>query len=182
MSSNSEAVKKWRKATKNRIIESMGGKCTQCGYNDCPEAMDLHHLDPKEKELSFGKIRANPKSWDKIVLELKKCVLLCANCHREYHAGFIDLKTTITTFNDSYIEYKEVREKDKCPVCNKPKVTINKTCSRSCAAKLVGKIDWESIDLETLLWEQDFNFSAVGRLLDCSGAAVSKRAIKLGLW
>jgi len=85
MSSRSEAVKKWRRNTKERIITAMGGKCACCGYNKCHDAMDLHHLNPNEKEFSFAAIRANPKNWDSIVQELRKCVLLCNRCHREIH-------------------------------------------------------------------------------------------------
>ena len=82
---SSEKVKKWRHETKKRIIESMGGKCQICGYNKCDSALDLHHINPEEKEISLASIRANPKSWSLIVAELRKCVLICANCHREEH-------------------------------------------------------------------------------------------------
>jgi hypothetical protein len=87
MSKNSEAVKKWRHKCKLRIVESMGGKCQCCGYDKCTQALDLHHLDPTEKEMGLGGIRANPKSWESIVQELRKCVLLCNRCHQEVHAG-----------------------------------------------------------------------------------------------
>ena len=61
--SSAEAVKKWRRETKKRMIDSMGGECQLCGYNKCQEALELHHINPDEKELSFGAIRANPKAW-----------------------------------------------------------------------------------------------------------------------
>jgi len=98
---NSQYVKDWRKKTKLRIIKAMGGKCQICGYDKCPEAFDLHHLDPNEKEISLSSIRANPKAWATIVKELRKCVLLCANCHREVEAGYsvIEVKQY---FNESY--------------------------------------------------------------------------------
>ncbi len=59
MSKSSEKVKRWRKATKQRIIDSFGGKCGICGYEKCPDALALHHLNPLEKEFGLGGVRAN---------------------------------------------------------------------------------------------------------------------------
>ena len=65
-------------------IDYLGGECSQCGYNKCNDALDFHHLDPSIKDSNFYHI----KSWGKerIRKELDKCVLLCANCHREVHS------------------------------------------------------------------------------------------------
>ena len=51
-------------------------------YDKCMSALEFHHLDPKEKDFS---ISTNIKSLDLIKKELDKCILLCANCHREEH-------------------------------------------------------------------------------------------------
>jgi hypothetical protein len=80
-----ERVKDWRRRMKDKIIRAMGGCCQICRYAKCAEALELHHLDPTKKEMSFGKLRANPRAVALIVPELMKCVLLCANCHREVH-------------------------------------------------------------------------------------------------
>jgi 5-methylcytosine-specific restriction endonuclease McrA len=101
----SEKVKRWRKNTKRRIIAAMGGSCRHCGYDKCDEALECHHIDPTEKEFGFGAMRANPKSWERIVVELRKCVLLCANCHREVHAGLIP-DNFVSSFNEEWIDYK----------------------------------------------------------------------------
>ena len=50
MSNKSEAVKIWRKNTKQKMIKAMGNHCQICNYNKCPEALELHHIDPSEKE------------------------------------------------------------------------------------------------------------------------------------
>ena len=179
--SNAQAVKDWRNRTKQRIIDAMGSKCQSCGYNKCNDALEIHHLDPKEKEFTFGGVRANPKSWDKIVLELKKCTLLCANCHREYHAGTRDIKN-VSSFNSEYEKYKNVEVMDSCPVCGKDKPKRQKTCSYSCAATLTGKINWESIDLWNMMLQYDCNWTKMSELIGCSDSAVRKRAVKLGYW
>lgn len=90
MSVSSERVKAWRKRTKAKIVEEMGGKCCICGYKRCQSALALHHLDPTTKEFGFGALRASPKSWSKIQEEMKKCILVCNNCHAEIHEGVID--------------------------------------------------------------------------------------------
>lgn len=67
-----------------KCIEFLGGKCESCGYNKCAAALAFHHRDPKKKSFGFGKIRW--KSWTELKKELKKCLLLCHNCHAETHS------------------------------------------------------------------------------------------------
>lgn len=175
---NSERVKKWRKDTKNRIVESMGGKCVCCGYSKCHDALDLHHLDPDEKEIGLAGIRANPKKWTTIVKELRKCVLVCNRCHKEIHAGITEVPKDVTRFDENFIEYKVI-EKSHCPMCGKEKKRWNKTCSSSCAAKMKGKVDWDSVNLQELLLKH--SFVEIGNMLDVSDVAVRKRAKKLNI-
>ncbi len=47
---------------------------------------EFHHLDAEKKDFAISHDGITRK-WAKIVAELAKCVLLCANCHRETHAG-----------------------------------------------------------------------------------------------
>lgn len=81
-------VKKSRTLRKKDMVYVMGGKCKQCGYDKCIDALDFHHIIPEEKEFNFNK--ASSFSWEKIESELKKCIILCSNCHREIHAQGID--------------------------------------------------------------------------------------------
>jgi hypothetical protein len=64
--------------------KNKGGKCQICNYNRCTWALQFHHLDPNEKELSLS---GKCMRWDKAKLELDKCILLCSNCHAEIHSG-----------------------------------------------------------------------------------------------
>jgi len=81
---NTTLVRKRRKANKQKAINLLGGKCKLCGYNKCNDALEFHHINPKEKEFMLSKVW-NSKTWEKLLPEIKKCVLLCANCHREVH-------------------------------------------------------------------------------------------------
>lgn len=79
-----ESVTKRRQKLKEKAILYKGGKCEKCGYNKCNAALDFHHLDPKEKDFALSS-KGITRGWERVKNELDKCVLLCANCHREIH-------------------------------------------------------------------------------------------------
>ena len=72
-----------RRQYKRRLIELKGGKCEFCGYDKCASALEFHHLDEKEDKIS----NIYNRSWKRILAEVEKTRLVCANCHREIHAG-----------------------------------------------------------------------------------------------
>jgi 5-methylcytosine-specific restriction endonuclease McrA len=109
MSKSSEAVKRWRKNTKARMVEAMGGKCQICSYDKTHKALEFHHIDPTEKEMAFGETRANNVKWAKLVEELRKCILLCSNCHKEVHEGITQLPQKFNSFNEDFAEYKNTK-------------------------------------------------------------------------
>jgi hypothetical protein len=74
--------KKRRRTIKLKAVEYKGGNCQKCGYNKCVEALDFHHLNPREKDFT---ISGNAGKWENIKNELDKCILLCKNCHAEHH-------------------------------------------------------------------------------------------------
>lgn len=71
-------------AMKKKVIELKGGKCERCGYDKCIDALEFHHLDPSQKDMVMANNGASP-SFEKYLEEAEKCILLCANCHREEH-------------------------------------------------------------------------------------------------
>ena len=81
-----EAVRRRRKKVRQMAVEYKGGHCQQCGYDKCAEALEFHHIENSDKDFGIS-ARGYTRSWQKIRLELDKCILLCANCHRELHAG-----------------------------------------------------------------------------------------------
>jgi len=88
------AVKMRRKKLRQMAVEYKGGQCNFCGYSKCPDALDFHHCDPKQKDFGLS-ARGLTRSWERIKKELDKCVLVCANCHREVHAGILQLPQVI---------------------------------------------------------------------------------------
>ena len=79
---NAYCINRWRRR-KQDAITYKGGKCFICGYKNCPDVLEFHHLDPSCKDVDWKKLRL--RSWSSITSELDKCILLCANCHREEH-------------------------------------------------------------------------------------------------
>lgn len=81
-----KAVAKRRRKVKAMAIEYKGGKCQVCGYSNYQGALDLHHTNSDEKSFSIGH-KGYTRSWERVKSELDKCILVCANCHREIEAG-----------------------------------------------------------------------------------------------
>ena len=70
---------------KKKAIEYKGSTCNHCSLSFPYPAMQFHHVDPSTKDVAWNKLRL--RSWDKVTLELDKCVLLCANCHSIHHSA-----------------------------------------------------------------------------------------------
>ena len=79
-----EAVQRRREKVKLMAVEHKGGCCIKCGYNKCMGALEFHHTDPTQKDFAISN-NGTTKAWSKIIIELEKCILVCANCHREIH-------------------------------------------------------------------------------------------------
>jgi hypothetical protein len=82
------AVIKRRRKLKILAVAYKGGKCEKCGYSKCIDALEFHHMDPSKKEFGLS-ARGITRAWSIVKLELDKCKLLCANCHREVHAVLV---------------------------------------------------------------------------------------------
>lgn len=81
----SQTATQRRRELRAKALNYLGGKCRICGYARCAAALDFHHPNPNAKEFSISARMSLP--WELIVRELDKCLLLCANCHRETHDG-----------------------------------------------------------------------------------------------
>jgi len=85
---NQEEIIQKNKASKAQQKETWsefkrGLKCTKCGF-DHIAALDFHHEDPSTKEYNVNRLVSN-KQFTKAYEEIKKCIVLCANCHRIHH-------------------------------------------------------------------------------------------------
>lgn len=75
---------------KARAVAHMGGHCLGCGRSYPSSLFEFHHRDASDKDFGISEDGV-ARRWEKIVAELEKCVMLCANCHREAHAGIREI-------------------------------------------------------------------------------------------
>ena len=68
--------------------------CKVCGESETV-CLDFHHLYANEKDFNIAARKHSTTKFEKIVREIEKCVVLCANCHRKVHAGIIRLDGVI---------------------------------------------------------------------------------------
>ena len=99
------------KAFENRLIQKRKGKkkrtkrlaskfkhiadryklrkgCNYCNYKKIPSVLHFHHINPKNKLFTIGDKLGRNKHlsytlWKIIKEEIRKCIILCANCHKE---------------------------------------------------------------------------------------------------
>ena len=62
--------------------------CQRCGYDESVNALEFHHIDPSIKDSTVSRLIAGNWSLKKIKAEIRKCVVLCANCHRLIHEQY----------------------------------------------------------------------------------------------
>jgi len=91
---NGEAVARRRRRVKQLLVEEAGGRCTLCGYERYVGALQFHHLDPRLKSFALSH-EGVTRSLEKARAEVRKCVLLCSNCHAEVEAGVASLSVEL---------------------------------------------------------------------------------------
>ena len=122
---------------KKELVEMLGGKCSVWGYNKNYAALEFHHKDPDEKSFPLDGRHLSNTAMETIIDEVKKCVLLCSNCHKEIHYPGLnsDKIDSLVTKNKSLFEDKT--KKSVCPVCGE-KFNAEKGkiyCSAECRKK-----------------------------------------------
>ncbi len=86
----SESVTRRRKLVKEKLVKDFGGQCSICGYDKYVGALEFHHLIPAEKGFGIAH-RGLTKAYKTLLKEAEKCILVCANCHREIEANVIKI-------------------------------------------------------------------------------------------
>ena len=58
--------------------------CIECGENH-PATLDFHHVEPRKSKIKVNELVSDGHTKTRILAEIAKCVVLCANCHRKHH-------------------------------------------------------------------------------------------------
>lgn len=197
----SENVDKRRRKLKHELVKYKGGKCEICGYDKCEAALEFHHLNPDKKEFQLSS--GNTCSLEKMKKEADKCILVCANCHREIHDKIYqdkrddrnkeyEINESLINSNYQKLNCKQVQlnveeiqkyidkgltQKEISKICNVSISTLKRFLKENkISTKRISFNINEMIDL----MKKYQNYTQVGKELGISDNAVKKRFIKLG--
>jgi len=106
---------------KLELIKSRGGKCEnkECGYHKNIAALDIHHKDPTLKNFRLDIRNLSNRKMKDILKEFEKCLILCANCHREIHHPTLeldDLDEMLRNVDENICSIRTIN-KPKCVDC-----------------------------------------------------------------
>jgi hypothetical protein len=79
--------KKQRRDETMRLLREYKSElgCAVCGETHYA-CLQFHHKDPADKTYDMARISSRGLCWDKIMEEVTKCAILCANCHLKLHS------------------------------------------------------------------------------------------------
>lgn len=132
---------------KYEYVLSRGGKCEICGYDKNIAALEFHHKNPEEKSFQIDMRRFSNGNIENLEAELNKCILVCANCHRELHNPELLITKVKENIENTNTNSFNNRFGKICPTCGKrfPKIQGKKYCSKECRKKAEGKDLYPSI-------------------------------------
>lgn len=177
-------------------------KCAKCG-DSRSYVLDFHHIDPSQKDANISRLLSSNASLTNIKEEISKCVILCANCHREFHflekQKHISLQEYLQNINFNYskslvspsdelqIEWKQkenIKEQKKyfCTECGKEITRQSKTgkclqCAKKTNNSLLARLTRE--ELKNKIRKK--TFVEIGREYEISDNAVRKWCDKFNL-
>lgn len=183
-----EYVTKNRNSRKNKLVAVAGGCCQLCGYNKSMVALEFHHLDRSDKKFSISKMNGT-KGYITLLEEIKKCVLLCSNCHKEVEAGisevpksdrgeyFAKIELEMRKHTEKFSEKKRI-----CPVCESEfKLQWGKKfCSKKCGQESQRKVVRPNLE-QLLLDLSEMSFLAVGKKYGVSDNCIRKWIKMVGM-
>jgi len=142
-----------------KVTVFLGGKCAICGLEtDHFEVYECHHENPTEKDYKISSLLC--KDWDSIVVpELRKCILLCANCHKSLTSKIARSKTNRSSSQKRSDNRTDIHKQkcveyigNKCQICGL--ITedytkydfhhVDSSTKEACIGNLRSK-DWNSI-------------------------------------
>ena len=86
---SAKATSDYRRRRKLNLIKVLGGKCQICGFDAFPDALEFHHEDPNKKDYGIA-TKGTCRKLETDLEEVKKCFLLCSNCHKGVHCGYYE--------------------------------------------------------------------------------------------
>lgn len=163
-----------RRTYKQNIIDVMGGACVCCGYNRCNRALQLHHLNPEDK--NFGISDKTYFAWNKLEAELKKCILVCSNCHMEIEDNLLEVEQVSSFNQEKFNQYANAIEAKKIGnICIDCGAQIDHKATRcvECSNKNRQVVERPNrLELKTLI--RTVPFTKIGAMYNVSDTAIRK--------
>jgi predicted Zn-ribbon and HTH transcriptional regulator len=100
------------------FVDLLGGKCQKCGYDKNLASLDFHHI--KDKNFRLDVRTLSNRGMRVLAEEVKKCMLLCANCHREEHNPTLEISEIEKILKESVKHTSltnRVKTYKKCRIC-----------------------------------------------------------------
>ena len=144
--------------------------CTRCGYNNNQAALDFHHVDlhQKEFEITRSKSYGSKELKLEVKAELDKCIVLCANCHREIHNGSLVYENGV---------FREVDVKQFIWISKEDKPKKEKPSKQLKSKTVYYKIQWPTEEeMARLVWEKPL--SNLAEDLGVSDKSIAKFCLK----
>jgi len=168
-------------------IKIKGGRCQICGYNKNLAALCFHHKRDKSIRLDSRSFANN--SAKAVMAELKKCDLLCTNCHLELHNPQLDSNSKPIDLVISQHEFIEIlanrrRPKRKINRCSDCKINRCSDCGTNISRQANNCSACQNIALQKIQWPattelikmvEQSSYIAVGKQLGVSDNAIRKR-------
>lgn len=173
MNKQSEKIMRVQRRKKQHAVDAFGGECCICGYNKCINALEFHHIEGKEEKPSYVVMRW---SWERAKKELEKCILVCANCHREIHHRVID--TALIPKPAKFVT-------KECKMCGSEFDSLPakkmQFCSTECSHMHQRKVERPSKEELSKLLKKKTPWVKIGKMFGVSDNAVRKWAKNYGL-
>lgn len=176
-----------RRAIKNQGVKLLGGKCACCGETRA-HILNFHHIDGEQKDGTPANLIKDGKI-EEFFQEIKKCMLLCSNCHQDFHfkesweginiEQYLGIEVVIPLIDD--IDRSKTHVKHCCTSCGKELYEKSKTglCS-VCYNKTTRVVERpEPVQLAKEIIES--SFCAVGRKYGVSDNSIRKWCIAYGM-
>lgn len=179
---NSQIVCNFVQRRKSNLIKVFGGKCCICGFDKWQSALEFHHVNPEEKEFGLT-TNTTTKALEKQLIEAKKCILVCANCHRGIHSGFVEIPANWQTYYNEEVANELLAQLDKkkhyCIDCG---IEISKGAIRckACQDKNQQRAERPTREqLKNMIRTQ--TFESIGRLYQVDGNSIRKWCERMNL-
>lgn len=171
MQNNTKYSRQARKQVKTLLVEAFGSRCCYCGEIFPIEVFEFHHMITETKVFDIAQGISKHVSWEKLIKEAEKCVMLCANCHRMLHHNHL-ISNNMMYYTKPIFLQRGLNK--RCINCNKFIFDNRTFCSRKCLHMHLTKHSMSAEILLNLYEECGGSYTKLGKLLNVSANTAKK--------